>query len=60
MMPILQDVRRLAIRLTDEPLVRILEHPEMATLRAAIEETLRRPERVVESLSDSQVHLYYR
>jgi hypothetical protein len=59
-MPILQDVRGLAIRLTDERLAHILEHPEMTTLQASIEETLRRPERVVESLSDVQVHLYYR
>ncbi len=44
------------IRLTDERLAHIREHPEMLGLEHAIEETLRQPERVVESMSD----LYYR
>ncbi|HSY50910.1 MAG TPA: hypothetical protein VLC46_19055 [Thermoanaerobaculia bacterium] len=38
----------------------ILEHPEMAQMEPAIEETLRDPERVVQSISDPAVHLYYR
>jgi len=59
-MPILRDVRGLAIRLTDERLAHILEHPEMARLQVSIEQTLLRPDRVVESPSDPQVHLYYR
>jgi hypothetical protein len=56
----LRDVRGLVIRLTDERLAHILEHPEMAERQTSIEETLLRPERIVESLSDPQVHLYYR
>ena len=32
----------------------------MTALEPAIEETLRDPERVVQSLSDPEVHLYYR
>jgi hypothetical protein len=38
----------------------ILEHPEMAGMERAIEETLHQPDRVIESLSDPAVHLYYR
>ena len=48
------------VRLTDERLAHILDHPEMAGMEAAIGETLIRPERVVESLSDSEARLYYR
>jgi molybdopterin synthase catalytic subunit len=59
-MRILRDHQGLAIRLTDERLAHILEHPEMAGMEQAIEDTLLRPERVVESLSDPQARLYYR
>jgi hypothetical protein len=38
----------------------ILEHPEMVSMQTAIEETLLQPERVVESFTDPQAHLYYR
>ena len=48
------------IRLTDERLAHIGDHPEMLGLESAIEDVLRSPERVVESLSDRQVRLYYR
>jgi hypothetical protein len=48
------------IRLTDERLAHILEHPEMAGMEARIGETIARPERVVESLSDLEARLYYR
>jgi hypothetical protein len=41
-------------------LAHIIEHPEMAGMAEAIEETLLRPERVVESFSDPQAKLYYR
>lgn len=57
---VLQDYQGLAIRLTDERLAHILEHPEMMGLEPAIEETLLHPERVVESLSDPEARLYYR
>lgn len=59
-MRLLHDYKGLAIRLTDERLAHILEHPEMADLEQAIEETLLQPERVVESFSDPTAKLHYR
>jgi hypothetical protein len=56
----LRDYQGLELRLTSERLSHILEHPEMTNMESAIEETLLKPERVVESLSDAEVHLYYR
>ncbi|MBI3372327.1 MAG: hypothetical protein HY017_11305 [Betaproteobacteria bacterium] len=49
-----------AIRLTNERLAHILEHPEMQGMEDRIQETVRRPERVLESLSDPQARLHYR
>jgi len=49
-----------AIRLTDERLTHLLEHPEMVGMEDKIEETLTRPERVIESLGDPEARLYYR
>jgi hypothetical protein len=57
---ILIDHEGRAIRLTDERLAHILEHPEMQGMGGRIEETVRRPEKVIESLSDPQARLYYR
>jgi hypothetical protein len=57
---LLQDHAGLNIRLTDERLQHIMEHPEMADLERAIGDTLARPEQVIESLSDPQARLYYR
>jgi len=54
-MKIITDFQGLAVRLTDERLAHILEHPEMATMEDAIEETLAHPERVVQSASDEQL-----
>ena len=59
-MRILNDHEGRAIRLTDERLAHILEHPEMQGMEGRIEETVRRPEKVFESLSDPQARLYYR
>ena len=59
-MKVLHDFQGLAIRLTDERLAHILEHPEMAPMEPAIQETLLHPERVVQSFSDPQARLYYR
>jgi hypothetical protein len=59
-MNLFRDFEGLAIRLTDERREHILEHPEMTEMEPAIEETLRNPEKVVQSLSDPGVHLYYR
>ena len=59
-MKILTDYEGRAIRLTDERLAHILEHPEMQGMEDRIEQTVRIPERVLESLSDPQARLYYR
>jgi hypothetical protein len=59
-MRILHDFQGLAIRLTDERLAHILEHPEMQGMEGAMEETLAQPERVAQSFSDPQARLYYR
>ncbi len=59
-MPIVWDIEGRAIRLTDERRDHILEHPEIAVLEGSIEETLRRPDAVMQSLSDSEARLYYR
>jgi len=48
------------IRLTDERLAHIREHPEMAGAEPMIAETLSNPEQVIESMSDAEAHLYYR
>jgi hypothetical protein len=59
-MRIFKDHEGRAIRLTDERLAHILEHPEMQGMEERIAETLRHPEKVLESLSDPQARLYYR
>ncbi len=59
-MGVLIDYEGRAIRLTEERWVRISEHPEMAGMRGALEETLRAPEAVHESISDPATRLYYR
>jgi hypothetical protein len=48
------------VRLSDERLAHILEHPEMAGMETRIGETISKPQRVLESLSDAQARLYYR
>ena len=59
-MKILTDYEGRPIRLTDERLAHILEHPEMKGVEERIEQTVQAPERVLESLSDPQARLYYR
>ncbi|MBI4205752.1 MAG: hypothetical protein HY527_12060 [Betaproteobacteria bacterium] len=59
-MKVLTDYEGRKVRLTDERLAHILEHPEMVGMEDKIEETLARPERVIESLSDPEARLYYR
>jgi hypothetical protein len=59
-MRLLRDFQGLEVRLTDERLEHILEHPEMRGSEAAIGVTLAYPERVVESHFDSDIRLYYR
>jgi hypothetical protein len=57
-MKILRDYQGLSIRLSDERVAHIHEHPEMLDLDARIEETLANPERVVQSFSDPEARLY--
>ena len=59
-MKTLTDFEGRTIRLTDERLAHILDHPEMRGMEESIEETLRSPGRVLESLGDPQARLYYR
>jgi hypothetical protein len=59
-MILLRDYQGLEVRLTDERLEHILEHPEMTGSEGAIEETLRNSGRVLESLFDTEARLYYR
>ena len=59
-MRVLYDYQGRAVRLTDERLAHILEHPEMQGLEQAIEDTVLPPARVVQSLSDPGAQLYYR
>ncbi len=59
-MPTLRDHEGRSIRLTGERWAHISEHPEMAGMEVAVEETLGRPEVVVQSVSDPNARLYYR
>ncbi|OGQ23237.1 MAG: hypothetical protein A3I05_04070 [Deltaproteobacteria bacterium RIFCSPLOWO2_02_FULL_44_10] len=56
----LKDYKGNTVRLTDERLAHILEHPEMANMATAIQETLLHPEIIVQSSSDETANLYYR
>lgn len=56
----LRDYEGVEVRLTDERLKHILEHPEMSDMETEIGKTLSDPERVVRSRSDEEVRLYYR
>jgi hypothetical protein len=57
----LQDKDSRLVRLTVERLGHLeSDHPEMRGQVARIEETLRKPERVIRSKTDPQVELYYR
>ena len=47
---VIVDYQRLAVRLTDEWLAHILDHPEMVGLEAAISESLKHPALVVQSI----------
>ncbi len=59
-MKILRDYRGRNIRLTEERLKHILEHPEMKGMARHIKETLLEPQRVIQSISDKDANLYYR
>jgi hypothetical protein len=57
---VIGDYQGLAVRLTDERLAHVLDHPEMVGLETAISETLKHPALVIQSISDEAAHLYYR
>ncbi|MFN9607914.1 MAG: hypothetical protein ACK571_06615 [Pseudanabaena sp.] len=59
-MEILTDYQTRQIRLTEERLQHILDHPEMVDMRSQLEIVLQTPEVVRQSRSDSKVYLYYR
>ena len=59
-MEILTDYQNRQIRLTEERLQHILDHPEMVDMRFQLEIVLQNPEVVRQSRSDSHVYLYYR
>ena len=59
MVKTIQDCFGHSVRLTDERLKHILEHPEMSGLGGEIEQVLRTPQRVVRSRSDDAVRLFY-
>lgn len=57
---ILTDYQGCTIRLTEERLKHVLEHPEMRGMESALEETVRQPTLVIESRTDLPVQLNYR
>lgn len=56
-MKLLTDYQSIQIRLTDERLTHILNHPELANMEFAILETLQNPEQVRVSRTDKNVIL---
>lgn len=56
----LTDYKGNVIRLTDERLAHIKEHPEMVMHTPKISETLVSPHAVVKSKSDEEIRLYYK
>jgi hypothetical protein len=59
-MIVFRDFRGRDIRLTDERLAHILEHPEMRGQEQRIAETLLTPHSVILSYHDPAVHLHHR
>lgn len=58
-MKIIHDCFGRSVRLTDERIVHILQHPEMAGMEIEIERILQSPAEVRVSRSDSTVQLFY-
>ncbi len=58
-MKILEDCFGQQVRLTEERLAHILEHPEMAGMEAELQRVLRQPQFVRRSRSDDAVRLFY-
>ena len=59
-MKALLDYQGKTVRLTDERLAHIKEHPEMVNMENALEETLRGPQLVIRSGTDASANLNYR
>jgi len=59
-MAILHDLENRQVRLTDERLAHILEHPEMQGQEQRIAETLSSPHAVILSHHDPSVYLYHK
>ncbi len=59
-MQIFKDRDGREIRLTDERLNHILEHPEMIGQESRIAETLLAPDTIIASHHDTLVHLYHK
>jgi len=55
-----QDLNERHIRLTDERLVHILEHPEMVGQETRIADTLHTPDSIIASHHDATVLLYHK
>jgi hypothetical protein len=58
-MKVLDDCFGRTVRLTDERLAHILEHPEMKGMEVEIERVLRQPQLVRRSRMDPAVRLFY-
>ena len=58
-MKVLQDCFGHDVRLTDERLAHIVEHPEMGGMAGEIERVLRQPQFVRRSRTDESVRLFY-
>ena len=59
-MKILTDYQGCSVRLTEERLTHILQHPELANMEDEIEITLQNPEQVRRSRTDQTVLISYR
>jgi hypothetical protein len=55
----LRDCFGFSVRMTDERLAHILDHPEMKEMQVAIERALQQPQIVRRSRSDAAVRLFY-
>lgn len=56
-MKVFTDYQGTPVRLTDERLAHIVEHPEMTNMLNALEETLRHPQLVIRSNADASANL---
>jgi len=57
---VFHDFEGRSIRLTEERLRHILEHPEMEGMLESIRQTIMSPQKVIQSLSDREARLHYR